>query len=64
MIYRFMGQGHPLLGLRISEIGFGCGNLSGLVVRGSHEEQVQAVRRAMDLGITYFDTAPMYGNGQ
>ena len=63
MLYRFMGGGDPLQRLRVSEIGFGCGNTGGLMVRGSHEEQVQAVRRALDLGITHFDTAPSYGDG-
>ena len=51
-------------GLRVSEIGFGCGNVGGLMVRGSHDEQVQAVRRALDLGISYFDTAASYGDGR
>lgn len=57
--YRELGRTR----LRISEIGFGCGNVGGLMVRGSHREQVQAVSRAMELGINYFDTAPQYGNG-
>ncbi len=51
-------------GLRISEIGFGCGNVGGMMVRGSHQEQVKAVRRALELGINYFDTAASYGDGQ
>src|SRR5262245_65336641 len=50
-------------GLTVSALGFGCGNVGGLMVRGTHEDQVAAVRRAMDAGITYFDTAPSYGNG-
>jgi aryl-alcohol dehydrogenase-like predicted oxidoreductase len=50
-------------GLTVSALGFGCGNVGGLMVRGSHEQQVAAVRRALDAGVTYFDTAPMYGNG-
>jgi aryl-alcohol dehydrogenase-like predicted oxidoreductase len=32
------------------------------MVYGSREEQRDAVRRAFDLGITYFDTAPIYGD--
>ena len=51
-------------GINISEIGFGCGNVGGLMIRGSHKEQVRAVERAMELGINYFDTAPSYGDGQ
>ena len=60
MEYRPMGQ----TGMNVSEIGFGCGNVGGLLIRGSHEEQVQAVARAMELGINYFDTAMSYGNGK
>jgi L-galactose dehydrogenase/L-glyceraldehyde 3-phosphate reductase len=50
-------------GLAVSALGFGCGNVGGLMVRGTHEQQVEAVRRALEAGITYFDTAPLYGNG-
>ena len=57
MLYRVLGK----TGIRVSEIGFGCGNVGGLMVRGSHEEQVEAVTRALELGIDYFDTAPSYG---
>jgi aryl-alcohol dehydrogenase-like predicted oxidoreductase len=60
MNYRTLGR----TGLRVSEVGFGCGNVGGLMVRGSALEQLAAVRHAMDLGINYFDTAPQYGNGQ
>jgi len=34
------------------------------MIRGSPPDRVRAVARASDLGINYFDTAPMYGNGQ
>lgn len=50
-------------GLTVSALGFGCGNVGGLMVRGTHEQQVEAVKRALEAGITYFDTAPLYGNG-
>lgn len=50
-------------GLSVSTLGFGCGNVGGLMVRGTHEQQVEAVKRALDAGITYFDTAPLYGDG-
>ena len=50
-------------GLTVSEIGFGCGNVGGLMVRGAPEERRAAVARALELGITYFDTAPSYGDG-
>ena len=60
MQYRTLGK----TGLKISEIGFGCGNNAVLMVRASYEEQVSVVRRALDLGINYFDTAFAYGLGK
>jgi len=58
-------QGRELgrTGLRVSEIGFGCGAVGGLMIRGDAAEQVRAVARAIELGITYFDTAASYGDG-
>ena len=49
--------------LTVSALGYGAGNVGGLMVRGTHEQQVAAVKRALDAGITYFDTAPLYGYG-
>ena len=60
MNYRTLGR----TGLSVSEIGFGCGNVGGLMIRGKHADQVKAVARAMELGINYFDTASQYGAGQ
>jgi aryl-alcohol dehydrogenase-like predicted oxidoreductase len=34
------------------------------MIRGTPREQERAVARALELGITYFDTAPSYGNGE
>jgi len=51
-------------GLDVSVLGFGCGAVGGLMVRGSPADQERAVARAIELGITYFDTAAMYGNGE
>lgn len=48
-------------GLRISEIGFGCGNTAGLLTGGTIDDQRTAVQRALELGVNYFDTAPNYG---
>lgn len=58
MRYRNLGRN----GLRISEIGFGCGGGAGLMIRAEPEMQRAAVARALELGITYFDTAPIYGD--
>jgi aryl-alcohol dehydrogenase-like predicted oxidoreductase len=49
-------------GIEVSEIGFGCGPTAGLMVYGTPEEQAAAVKFAYDQGITYFDTAPIYGD--
>ena len=51
-------------GLEVSVLGFGCGAVGGLMVRGSLWEQERAVARALELGINFFDTAPMYGDGE
>jgi aryl-alcohol dehydrogenase-like predicted oxidoreductase len=47
--------------LRVSEIGFGCGTGAGLMIRDEPEAQRAAIERALERGITYFDTAPIYG---
>ncbi|MBI3628912.1 MAG: aldo/keto reductase [Candidatus Rokubacteria bacterium] len=51
-------------GLEVSTLGFGCGNVGGLMIRGTPAEQERAVARALELGINYFDTAPAYGDGE
>lgn len=51
-------------GLRVSALGYGCGSIGGLMVRGDPSEQTRAVGRALEAGITYFDTAPSYGDGR
>jgi aryl-alcohol dehydrogenase-like predicted oxidoreductase len=50
-------------GLRVSALGFGCGNVGGLMVRGTPPERERAIARALELGINYFDTASIYGDG-
>ena len=51
-------------GLAVSVLGFGCGAVGGLMVRGNPADQERAVARAIELGINYLDTAAMYGNGE
>lgn len=60
MQYRRIGK----TGLRVSEIGFGCGNNAVLMVKAPYEEQVKVVRRALDAGVNFFDTAFAYGLGK
>src|SRR5438132_4699934 len=49
---------------KLSVLGFGCGAVGGLMVRGNAADQERAVARALALGINYFDTAAAYGNGE
>ena len=51
-------------GLKISILGFGCGAVGGLMVRGSAADQERALGMAIDAGVNYFDTAVQYGDGQ
>jgi aryl-alcohol dehydrogenase-like predicted oxidoreductase len=51
-------------GLQVSILGFGCGAVGGLMVRGAPADQERAVARALEVGVNYFDTAAMYGNGE
>lgn len=60
MRYREIGA----TGLRISEIGFGCGDNAGLMISGTLQEQAAVANRAVELGINYFDTAAGYGDAQ
>jgi aryl-alcohol dehydrogenase-like predicted oxidoreductase len=55
----------PQLGEAASVIGFGCWGLSGPATwtGGDDADGIAAVRRALDLGITFFDVAPRYGEG-
>jgi L-galactose dehydrogenase/L-glyceraldehyde 3-phosphate reductase len=51
-------------GLTVSAIGFGCGAVGGLMVKGEPAAQTRAAARAIEAGITYFDTARSYGDGR
>jgi aryl-alcohol dehydrogenase-like predicted oxidoreductase len=46
-------------GLRVSVVGLGCNNFGGRI---GLEESRAVVHKALDLGITLFDTADSYGN--
>ena len=58
MKYRQLGR----TGLEISEIGFGCGTSAGMMVSGPADVRRAAIARALERGITFFDTAPVYGD--
>ena len=50
--------------MRVSTLAFGCGDVGGLMVRGTPAERERGVARAIELGINYLDTAPAYGSGE
>jgi aryl-alcohol dehydrogenase-like predicted oxidoreductase len=51
-------------GMRLSVLGFGCGAVGGLMVRGDPLDQERTISRAIAAGVNYFDTAVQYGNGE
>src|SRR3569833_2173671 len=50
-------------GLEVSELGFGAAPL-GRLPRGGEQRGIDAVHTALDLGITFFDVSPFYGNAE
>jgi aryl-alcohol dehydrogenase-like predicted oxidoreductase len=51
-------------GMQISVLGFGCGAVGGIMVRGDPADQERLVAHAIDAGVNYFDTAVLYGDGE
>ncbi|MFL6840564.1 MAG: aldo/keto reductase [Bradyrhizobium sp.] len=51
-------------GMRLSVLGFGCGAVGGLMVRGDAADQERTIARAIAAGVNYFDTAVQYGDGE
>jgi aryl-alcohol dehydrogenase-like predicted oxidoreductase len=51
-------------GMQLSMLGFGCGAVGGLMVRGASADQERTIARALDAGVNYFDTAWQYGEGE
>ena len=51
-------------GMQLSVLGFGCGAVGGIMVRGDPTDQERLVARAIAAGVNYFDTAVLYGDGE
>ncbi len=60
MEYRKMGNSD----LVVSAIGFGCWEMGGGYGSIDDQEVTQAIRRALELGVTLYDTARAYGAGR
>jgi L-galactose dehydrogenase/L-glyceraldehyde 3-phosphate reductase len=60
MRYRTFGRS----GLQVSELIFGGGWVGGVLIHQSDAVKLQTLRSAMDAGINWIDTAPLYGKGQ
>jgi D-threo-aldose 1-dehydrogenase len=50
-------------GLQIPRIGLGTAALGNFLEAMSDDDAIAVIRHALDAGITYFDTAPLYGHG-
>jgi len=60
MKFRTLGK----TGLSVSKVGFGGAGIGHVWGKTTNEECVDSVLRAVNLGINFFDTSPMYGGGQ
>jgi aryl-alcohol dehydrogenase-like predicted oxidoreductase len=62
MKYRPLGK----TGISVSEIGFGAYGIGGASIYGKTSDVISlaALRKALDLGINFFDTSPAYGNSE
>jgi aryl-alcohol dehydrogenase-like predicted oxidoreductase len=57
---RTLGQGGPA----VSALGYGAMGINLAYGPGDEQEGVKSIQRAYDLGVTFFDTAELYGWGE
>lgn len=60
MQYRELGR----TGFRVSGVSFGAWAIGGTWGRVDDQESLAALRRAVELGVNFFDTADVYGDGR
>jgi aryl-alcohol dehydrogenase-like predicted oxidoreductase len=60
MILRPLGKNGPV----VSGMGLGCMGMSEFYGPGDEKESIRTIHRALDLGITFLDTADIYGLGR
>ena len=59
MEYRELGR----TGWKVSEISFGTWAIGGAWGNVDDKESIAALHRSLDLGVNFFDTADVYGDG-
>jgi aryl-alcohol dehydrogenase-like predicted oxidoreductase len=60
MNYRLLGR----TGMKVSEISFGAWAIGASWGQVDDKESLAALNKAVDLGVNFFDTADVYGNGR
>lgn len=60
MNYKQLGTNGP----KVSAIGLGCMGMSEFYGKTDDAESTKTIHRAVELGVTFFDTADMYGVGR
>jgi aryl-alcohol dehydrogenase-like predicted oxidoreductase len=60
MQYRILGR----TGWKVSTISFGCWAIGGSWGSVQDDESLAALQKAVDLGVNFFDTADVYGDGR
>ena len=69
MLTRILGRS----GITVSALGFGCWPIGGLIIEDGKSvgygqvddnESIGAIHRAIELGVTFFDTAEVYGRSE